>query len=179
MQESRERIRMKTQIERIPAMCVVTPPPSDDESIRSSTSGASAPPPNSKSIETQIQSAFIQQQQQMASSLRINVAELPIVPAPEETPIVIKAAVVKTPSDGLVALNQLQLPEENSGNLAQQHQPFSSNESSRSSSLERKRKGARVTLDADGKVVYSSDSLRRRKAHNQQNNQSTFEPGWS
>ena len=135
MQESRERIRMKTQIERIPAMCVVTPPPSDDESIRSSTSGASAPPPNSKSIETQIQSAFIQQQQQMASSLRINVAELPIVPAPEETPIVIKAAVVKTPSDGLVALNQLQLPElENSGNLAQQHQPFSSNESSRSSS---------------------------------------------
>ncbi|XP_018561614.2 uncharacterized protein LOC108903802 isoform X1 [Anoplophora glabripennis] len=39
-------------------------------------------------------------------------------------------------------------------------------------SLERKRQGARVTLDAEGKVVYSSDSLRRRKgAH------STFEPG--
>ncbi|KYB29257.1 hypothetical protein TcasGA2_TC032158 [Tribolium castaneum] len=40
-------------------------------------------------------------------------------------------------------------------------------------SLERKRRqGARVTLDAEGKVVYSSDSLRRRKgAH------TTFEPG--
>ncbi|XP_072385724.1 uncharacterized protein gukh isoform X2 [Diabrotica undecimpunctata] len=39
-------------------------------------------------------------------------------------------------------------------------------------SLERKRQGARVILDAEGKVVYSSDSLRRRKgAH------TTFEPG--
>ncbi|KAF5300070.1 hypothetical protein FQA39_LY11262 [Lamprigera yunnana] len=42
-----------------------------------------------------------------------------------------------------------------------------------SDSLERKRRqGARVTLSADGKVVYSSDSLRRRNgAH------TTFEPG--
>lgn len=41
------------------------------------------------------------------------------------------------------------------------------------SSLERKRQGARVTLDSEGKVVYSSDSLRRRKgAH------TTFNPGW-
>uniref|UniRef100_A0A1B6EXS8 WASP family protein member n=2 Tax=Cuerna arida TaxID=1464854 RepID=A0A1B6EXS8_9HEMI len=42
-------------------------------------------------------------------------------------------------------------------------------------SLERKRRqGARVTLDSEGKVVYSSDSLRRRKAiHTTQ----TFEPG--
>ncbi|XP_033214700.1 uncharacterized protein LOC117171465 isoform X2 [Belonocnema kinseyi] len=40
------------------------------------------------------------------------------------------------------------------------------------SSLERKRQGARVTLDSEGKVVYSSDSLRRRKgAH------TTFNPG--
>lgn len=41
------------------------------------------------------------------------------------------------------------------------------------SSLERKkRQGARVTLDADGKVIYSSDSLKRKKgAH------TTFEPG--
>ncbi|XP_076258786.1 NHS actin remodeling regulator GUK-holder isoform X3 [Rhynchophorus ferrugineus] len=40
------------------------------------------------------------------------------------------------------------------------------------SSLERtKRQGARVMLDAEGKVVYSSDSLRRRKPP------STFEPG--
>ena len=49
----------------------------------------------------------------------------------------------------------------------------SSGDSSRCGSLERKRRqGARVTLDADGKVVYSSESLRRRKgAH------TTFEPG--
>ncbi|KAJ4433901.1 hypothetical protein ANN_16214 [Periplaneta americana] len=42
-----------------------------------------------------------------------------------------------------------------------------------SDSLERKRRqGARVTLDSEGKVVYSSDSLRRNKgAH------TTFEPG--
>lgn len=41
-----------------------------------------------------------------------------------------------------------------------------------SDSLERRRKGARVTLDAEGKVIYSSDSLKRRKgAH------TTFEPG--
>lgn len=41
------------------------------------------------------------------------------------------------------------------------------------SSLERKRQGARVTLDSEGKVVYSSDSLKRRKgAH------TTFNPGW-
>lgn len=40
------------------------------------------------------------------------------------------------------------------------------------SSLERKkRQGARVTLDSDGKVVYSSDSLKRKKQH------STFVPG--
>ncbi|XP_057663117.1 serine-rich adhesin for platelets isoform X1 [Diorhabda carinulata] len=38
-------------------------------------------------------------------------------------------------------------------------------------SLERKRLGARVLLDAEGKVVYSSDSLRRKGAH------TTFEPG--
>lgn len=40
------------------------------------------------------------------------------------------------------------------------------------SSLERKRQGARVVLDSEGKVVYSSDSLKRRKgAH------TTFNPG--
>lgn len=42
------------------------------------------------------------------------------------------------------------------------------------SSLERKRKGARVTLDSEGKVVYSSDSLRRRKSVH---TTGTFEPG--
>lgn len=50
--------------------------------------------------------------------------------------------------------------------------PTQNDESAETKSLERKRQGARVTLDAEGKVVYSSDSLRRRKgAH------TTFEPG--
>ncbi|XP_015114153.1 uncharacterized protein LOC107039173 [Diachasma alloeum] len=40
------------------------------------------------------------------------------------------------------------------------------------SSLERKRQGARVTLDSEGKVVYSSDSLKRRKGTH-----TTFNPG--
>lgn len=44
--------------------------------------------------------------------------------------------------------------------------------SSNENSLERKKRiGARVTLDSEGKVVYSSDSLKRRKQH------STFIPG--
>lgn len=41
-------------------------------------------------------------------------------------------------------------------------------------SLERKRRGAKVTLNSEGKVVYSSDSLRRRKKIHTTN---TFEPG--
>lgn len=46
------------------------------------------------------------------------------------------------------------------------------NITSSESSLERKRRqGARVMLDAEGKVIYSSDSLRRRKPP------TTFEPG--
>ena len=130
-------------------MCVVTPSHSDDESVRSSTSGAS-------------KADHIQ---------RVNVAELPAVrTAPEDTPIVIKAAVVKTPSDGLVALNQLP---SSGGETAGPFSASGSESSSRSSSLERKKKGARVTLDADGRVVYSSDSLRRRKARGH----STFESG--
>lgn len=40
------------------------------------------------------------------------------------------------------------------------------------SSLERRRQGARVILDSEGKVVYSSDSLKRRK-----NAHTTFNPG--
>lgn len=53
------------------------------------------------------------------------------------------------------------------GDGTQQHEG-----SATADSLERRRKGARVTLDAEGKVIYSSDSLKRRKgAH------TTFEPG--
>ncbi|XP_018897383.2 uncharacterized protein gukh isoform X2 [Bemisia tabaci] len=42
------------------------------------------------------------------------------------------------------------------------------------SAAEKKRRGARVTLDSEGKVVYSSESLRRRKQIHTTN---TFEPG--
>ncbi|KAL1139714.1 hypothetical protein AAG570_006692, partial [Ranatra chinensis] len=48
---------------------------------------------------------------------------------------------------------------------------ISLNELPPTDSLERRRRGARVTLDAEGKVVYSSDSLRRKKTT------ATFEPG--
>lgn len=41
-------------------------------------------------------------------------------------------------------------------------------------SLERKQMGARVTLNAEGKVIYTSDSLKRRKKIHTTN---TFEPG--
>ena len=167
---SRERIRVKTQIERIPAMCVVTPPPSDDESIRSA------------SLESHIQSTFLQHvaaAPKASVPVRVNVTELPsLIPEPQDrTPIVIRAQVVKSPTDGLVALSQLDndAAASTAGSLSS---ASNSRSSSRSSSLERnnkrsggagggqqQRQGARVTLDADGKVVYSSDSLRRRKAH--------------
>lgn len=65
-----------------------------------------------------------------------------------------------------VSLNEL--PNNNNNNNNDQ-----SSNSSQADSLERKRRqGARVMLDAEGKVVYSSDSLRRRKGSH-----TTFEPG--
>lgn len=170
---SRERIRAKTQIERLPSMCVVTPSitplPSDDdhEGLRSPIS-----------LESHIQSTFLQHvagSDVRLSAPRVNVANLPTPPAFTETPIVIKASIVKCPAadQELVALNQLVTADNNEPTV----QPFSSagsSESSRSSSLERKKRGARVTLDSDGKVVYSSDSLKRRKA---QAGHTTFESG--
>lgn len=59
--------------------------------------------------------------------------------------------------------------------LTRETEYVSLNELPPNDSLERKRRqGARVTLDSEGKVVYSSESLRRRKAiHTTQ----TFEPG--
>ena len=173
-----------TQIERIPAMCVITPSitplPSDDDAMLNDPSGRNS----GVTLESHIQSAFLQQvaateaRPSPVSRTRVNVADLPAaIPAStESTPIVIKASVVKCPVDQeLVALNQLPTADPDTLNA----QPFSSagsSESSRSSSLERKKRGARVTLDSDGKVVYSSDSLKRRKA--QAGHTSTFvEPG--
>jgi hypothetical protein len=165
-------------------MCVITPSitplPSDDDAMLNDPFGRNS----GISLESHIQSAFLQQvaatevRPSPVSRNRVNVADLPAaIPAStESTAIVIKASVVKCPVDQeLVALNQL--PAADSDNL--NAQPFSSagsSESSRSSSLERKKRGARVTLDSDGKVVYSSDSLKRRKA--QAGHTSTFvEPG--
>lgn len=158
-----------TQIERIPTMCVITPSitplPSDDDYHDTSGTGR-----NSRtSLECHIQTAFLQHvavtDTRPVNKTRVNMADLPatLVVSAASTPIVIKASIVKSPADQeLVALTQLPTDSENSA-----VQPFSfagSSESSRSSSLERKKRGARVTLDADGKVVYSSDSLKRRKA---------------
>ena len=171
-----QRIRAKTQIVTLPAMCVVTPPPSDDESIRSNGGGG--------------------------GGARVNVNEFQSISAAataEAHPIVIRAQVVKSPSiinQGLVALSQLTLddhrmrdnaPPDAADTASIVASSASSRSSSRSNSLERnsnnkrasgggvgeRRQGARVTLDADGKVVFSSDSLRRRKNH--QSGHSTFE----
>lgn len=59
--------------------------------------------------------------------------------------------------------------------LPRDNEYVSLNELPGNDSLERKRRqGARVTLDSEGKVVYSSDSLRRRKTVH---TTGTFEPG--
>lgn len=169
-EKASERILAKSQIERIPSMCAITPSPlpSDDDHERFAASGVSSP-----TLESHIQAAFLQHVAGSPVKVqpRVNVAELPALPASTGTQIVIKASVVKCPADQeLVALTQL--PENDAAN-----RPFSSAgsaESSRSSSLERKKRGARVTLDSNGKVVYSSDSLKRRKARE---GHTTFDAG--
>lgn len=71
-------------------------------------------------------------------------------------------------SQEYVSLNEL--PLSNSADL--QPSTVLSGSATESSLERRRRQGARVTLDSEGKVVYSSDSLRRRKgAH------TTFAPG--
>ena len=155
--ESGERIRQVTQIGRVPALCVVTPPPSDDESIRSASV-----------LESHIQMAFLQHVAGDGSAHpprppppRVNLMDCPPGSSitAESNQIVIKASVVKsTPeSGGLVSLDTLPAFQSTTAPLnghADEFRSASSAESSRSSSLERKRRqGARVTLDADGKVV--------------------------
>ena len=105
---NRERIRLKTQMSasRIPALCVVTPPPSDDESVRSASA-----------LEAHIQSAFLQHvcgdgasassslgsgcgaertSTQQSVTPRVDLTECLAAPtAATDTPIVIKASVVK------------------------------------------------------------------------------------
>lgn len=69
----------------------------------------------------------------------------------------------------------VQTPVPNSPVLTRDTEYVSLNELPTNDSLERKRRqGARVTLDSEGKVVYSSDSLRRRKAIH---TTGTFDPG--
>lgn len=171
-EKASERILAKSQIERIPSMCAITPSPLPSDDERLTASGVSSPVP--QTLESHIQSAFLQHVAGTpVKAPRVNVAELPALPAATDTQIVIKASVVKCPADQeLVALSQLPLSENDVAN-----RPFSSAgsaESSRSSSLERKKRGARVTLDSEGKVVYSSDSLKRRKARE---GHTTFEAG--
>ncbi|XP_054258359.1 mucin-2-like [Macrosteles quadrilineatus] len=74
-----------------------------------------------------------------------------------------------------VTISDVKTPDTVSPILTRETEYVSLNELPPNDSLERKRRqGARVTLDSEGKVVYSSDSLRRRKAiHTTQ----TFEPG--
>lgn len=74
-----------------------------------------------------------------------------------------------------VTITDVKTPATISPIIIRETEYVSLNELPPNDSLERKRRqGARVTLDSEGKVVYSSESLRRRKAvHTTQ----TFEPG--
>ena len=197
--ESDERFKHKTQISAVPSMCVVTPPPSDDESVRSSTSTSVSLESHIQAAFLQHVVAVPstvptpkpqqQQQQQQTTAPRVNLMDCPPQAIHCDAQIVIKASVVKGgvngmlhAEGGLVSLNELPPSLEpnvggGGGNSNGNETAASSScESSRSSSLERKRRqGARVTLDSQGKVVYSSDSLRRSRKPT--GAQTTFEPG--
>lgn len=146
-----ERIRVKTKINssRIPSMCVITPSNSDDE----------------KPI---VKAKLLDRLKTVLPTLK----KSPI----KDEPVYSTAGEYVTISDKIAAVL--------SGNLNEETEYVSLNELPCNSENNEKlmkmnlggenltQKGARVTLDAKGKVVYSSDSLKRRKgAH------TTFQPG--
>ena len=147
-----ERLRVKTTINssRIPSMCVITPPQSDDEAQTVDNA------PADKAVTT------------------INTLSIDATDTANNNSIKSDVDNNNTPQHSedaeagwkLVSLDELPVRKDTPPLSA-----FLSD--SGTESLERKRRvGARVMLDANGKVVYSSDSLRRRKgAH------TTFEPG--
>lgn len=180
-----ERIRVKTTINssRIPSMCVITPPQSDDEvSLKAPTS----PRPEKRSHAESPVDAVRNQLNSMLGKVKdaLTAAASRKSPAPDvvdagdyvtiadvrggnarAAPLYSNATpFLATRETEYVSLNDLPKPRAAAGAALL---------TSPSDSLERKkRQGARVTLDSEGKVVYSSDSLKRNKgAH------TTFEPG--
>lgn len=184
-----ERIRVKTTINssRIPSMCVITPSNSDDENQIKIKE-----PMYSQPIVNNFRKATLLPLNNMLGRLKTVLPTLKKSPTKDCSiePVYSTAGEYVTISDTrkqqiysndllkrnlatvlsgnldekaeYVSLNELPCTENNeqmSKNVGENEEGFS-------------RKGARVTLDAKGKVVYSSDSLKRRKgAH------TTFSPG--
>lgn len=182
-----ERIRVKTTINssRIPSMCVITPSNSDDENQMKNKE-----PTYSQPIVNNFRKATLLPLNNMLGRLKTVLPTLKKSPTKDCTiePVYSTAGEYVTISDTRkqqIYSNDVlkrNLATVLSGNLDEKAEYVSLNElpcteneqlsKNVGENEEGSRKGARVTLDAKGKVVYSSDSLKRRKgAH------TTFSPG--
>lgn len=187
-----ERIRIKTTINssRIPSMCVITPPHSDDESIKSMQRYEIHSKHDKQPLETDIDADLPPKMQLVNINPTTGYAMVEATKKLQPLNILGKLrslAQRKTPPKEIpediydTAGEYVTIADVRNNNktgycptsipdteyVSLNELPIDNN------SLERKRRqGARVTLDSEGKVIYSSDSLRRRKgAH------TTFEPG--
>ncbi|XP_075216055.1 NHS actin remodeling regulator GUK-holder isoform X2 [Lycorma delicatula] len=109
----------------------------------------------------------------------INSSRIPsmcvITPPQSDDEVSLNAMRTATDSGDYVTIADVRQLVPTSPVLTRESEYVSLNELPATDSLEKKKRlGARVTLDSEGKVVYSSDSLRRRKAIH---TTGTFEPG--
>lgn len=191
-----ERIRVKTTINssRIPSMCVITPSNSDDENqiIKIKEPTYSQPIEHKKDVN-HFRKATLLPLNSMLDRLKTVLPTLKKSPTKDCSiePVYSTAGEYVTISDTRkqpISSNELikrNLATVLSGNLDEETEYVSLNELPCNENNEKmnknlgenqeeglSRRGARVTLDAKGKVVFSSDSLKRRKgAH------TTFTPG--
>lgn len=170
--ERRARVKQALGANRIPSMCVITPPQSEDEQ-------PSRPPSEQKSRASPQLKAALMPFNNIMGKMREVLRKTP----PKESPVVsarespvdeyvtISAADTVRSHNDYVSLNELPVQQQLSSSVDDSESE--SGAKSPVNSLERRRRsgGARVTLDSDGKVVYSSDSLKRRPKG------TTFEPG--
>lgn len=190
-----ERIRVKTTINssRIPSMCVITPSNSDDENhIVKIIEPTYSQPIDLKKDINNFRKATLLPLNSMLGRLKTVLPTLKKSPFKDCSiePVYSTAGEYVTISDTRkpqISSNELikrNLAAVLSGNLDEETEYVSLNELPCNENNEKmnknlgeneeglSRRGARVTLDAKGKVVYSSDSLKRRKgAH------TTFAPG--
>ncbi|CAB3379144.1 Hypothetical predicted protein [Cloeon dipterum] len=169
--ERRARVRKALDTNRVPSMCVITPPQSEDEQAASPV--GSPPPEPQKRASPQLRALlpFNNIVGRVRDALRKSPQKESLPPTPVESPvdeyvtIASTEAAVRVAQGEYVSLNELPLGGGDSGSEGSAKSP--------ANSLERRRRnaGARVLLDSDGKVVYSSDSLRRKPKN------TTFEPG--